>query len=359
MKPDYQDEWATVYIGDAVETLYKLPKESVHCCVTSPPYWGLRDYGVDGQIGLEQELAEYVRKLTLVFRLVREVLHPDGTLWLNMGDSYAGSGKGPGSINPASHVGEKHNHVTPVGLKRKDLCGVPWRVAFALQEDGWWLRSDIIWHKTQPLPETVADRPTRAHEYVFLFSKRSRYYYDKVGIMEPASENTNARISTGNKCKLVDTAGPVPSNWATDGKHDAVSHSAVRKKGPNAYRKPRPRNNEKFMKHLAPKVPFRNRRTVWSLAADYFPGAHFAAFPSALVKPCIIAGCPENGTILDPFSGTGTTLSTAKALNRKSIGIELNPDYLKFHKDRLAQDVFDFTAKADPTDPQTTFDINE
>jgi DNA modification methylase len=276
-----QDPDFTLHAGDALETLRELPDEHVHCIVTSPPYWGLRDYGIDGQLGLEPTPDEYVAGMVAVFREARRVLRRDGTCWLNIGDSYAqydGQGNldeprepglhgnfrvSPGLATVAENRGPGR-HSLPHGLKRKDLVGVPWRLAFALQQDGWYLRADIIWSKPNPMPESVTDRPTKAHEYLFLLTRSPRYFY---GTAQRA----------------------------------------------------------------------RNKRSVWEIATESYPDAHFATFPQALVEPCVLAGCPEGGTVLDPFLGSGTTALVARRLGRHSIGIELNPRYAELAAARTRQ----------------------
>lgn len=254
-----------------------MPDKSIHCCVTSPPYFGLRDYGVDGQIGLEPTPEEFVQALVGVFREVRRVLRDDGTLWLNLGDSYARSpakgGSGPGGKNRewyGENYGQARGAEIPEGLKPKDLIGIPWRVAFALQADGWYLRQDIIWNKPNSMPESVRDRCTKAHEYVFLLSKSPRYYFDTEAMKEPASDGSS-----------------------------------------------------------------RNRRSVWSVSTKPFRGAHFATFPPDLIEPCILAGCPVGGTVLDPFGGSGTTAGVALAHGRNAILCELNPEYAELVHGRV------------------------
>jgi DNA modification methylase len=261
--------------GNCRQVLPTLPPESVQCCVTSPPYWGLRDYGVDGQLGLEPTPDEYVANMVAVFSEVARVLRDDGTLWLNLGDSYASGSKGSGGPNEKqdSNAGSyydirKFNH----GLKPKDLCGIPWRVAFALQADGWYLRSDIIWHKPNPMPESVTDRPTKAHEYLFLLSKQERYFYDAEAIREDKSRHGGGQLGSPD---------------------------------------------------------FRNKRTVWTIPSQPYSEAHFATFPEDLVKPCILAGSRLGDTILDPFSGSGTVGKVATEFGRRAVLIELNPSYIK------------------------------
>ena len=297
--------------GDALSVLKTMPAQSINTCVTSPPYWGLRDYGVDGQLGLEPTPEEYVANLVEVFREVRRVLRDDGTLWLNLGDTYAGSwGSASHDINgKARRTGTNRRPPTSYkqkGLKPKDLVGIPWRVAFALQADGWYLRSDIIWHKPNPMPESVTDRPTKAHEYIFLLSKSQKYYYDADSIKEPSSdlEKSKKRYEKpfgGKKAEEL---------LKTDQVHTRIIG----------------------MREFDGK---RNKRTVWTVPTQPFPEAHFAVYPPALITPCILAGCPVGGTVLDPFAGSGTTLLVATQHNRKSIGIELNPEYIEIAKRRL------------------------
>ena len=268
--------------GDCIESMAGLDPESVHCCITSPPYWGLRDYRVDGQIGLEETPDEYVSKMVDVFRAVRRVLRDNGTLWLNLGDSYAGTGTN--------------------GLKTKDLVGIPWRVAFALQADGWYLRQDIIWHKPNPMPESVKDRCTKAHEYVFLLSKSAKYYYDHEAIKETA-------------------VGGRPGN---------KTH-----KGKTAYEQGDEKMRTKAGLTKIGAVTKRNKRSVWTVSPRPFVDAHFAVFPPALIEPCILAGCPEGGTVLDPFGGSGTTAEVAIKHKRNAILCELNPEYVGMAEGRV------------------------
>lgn len=301
------DQFKNVILhGDALEVLRTLPDGIVHTCVTSPPYWGLRDYGVEGQIGLEPTPEEYVERLVEVFREVRRVLRDDGTLWLNLGDCYAGAGDRRGGIG--NEHGQRNEHKPPdkeIGLKPKDLIGIPWRVAFALQADGWYLRSDIIWHKPNAMPESVKDRPTKAHEYIFLLAKSERYYYDADAIREPYAENSLSRYKYQYR-------SDVPSSKAT--KNPAIGARAGK---------------------INPNPKGRNKRTVWSVSTKPFKGAHFATFPPDLIEPCILAGCPEGGIVLDPFFGAGTTGLVALRHNRNFLGIELNADYIELAKQRL------------------------
>jgi site-specific DNA-methyltransferase (adenine-specific) len=380
--------------GDCIEGLRTLPDASVHCCVTSPPYWGLRDYGHDGQIGLEATPEAYVARMVEVFREVRRVLRDDGTCWVNLGDSYCGGGgyapdapcnqrradgESWGAMNAFSvREGEARKKArpgyTPPGLKAKDLCGIPWRVAFALQADGWWLRQDIIWHKPNPMPESVRDRCTKAHEYVFLLTKSQRYYYDAEATSESLSGKPHA---PGNKCSA--DGGHLRNDFGTDAMQRVWGASGRR-----------------------------NRRSVWTVTTKPYSGAHFAVMPPDLVEPCIKAGCPEQccpvcgagyeritakqkrfesgsgrsgnaiegkqdlaasdtnstpdirmgpvvsvqtlgwapacdcaasgtmpGTVLDPFAGSGTTLAVAAELGRNGIGCELNPEYIALAERRI------------------------
>jgi len=293
-----------ILTGDCRATLATLPPESVNCCVTSPPYWGLRDYGVAGQIGQEPTPEAFVSALVGVFAAVRRVLRDDGTLWLNLGDSYAASTRGAGGIgkqhsNAGSVIGDR-SWCIPHGLKPKDLIGIPWRVAFALQADGWWLRSDIIWAKPNPMPESITDRPTKSHEYLFLLAKSERYYYDAAAIAEKGS----GRIPGNKRPQRMDASRP-----------DAVSLLKAQQ---------RPQET-------------RNKRDVWTIATEPSGEPHFAAFPEALVEPCILAGCQIGGTVLDPFLGTGTVGRVAERLGRRWIGCELNPAYVDIAARRTAQ----------------------
>ena len=339
----------TILTGDWVDRLRSLPDESVHCCVTSPPYWGLRDYGIAGQLGLENTPEEYVAKMVEGFREVRRVLRDDGTLWLNLGDSYTSGGRkeldpGQSTIHPA-YEGDSFKDglrpETPTGLKPKDLVGIPWRVAFALQADGWYLRQDIIWHKPNPMPESVTDRCTKAHEYLFLLSKSEKYYYDQEAILEPCSESTHARLSQN----VQDQIGSFRANGGakTNGAMKAVArkswHGSEFHDGRNALLHPnvgknRIKDNLSMDSALAIMPERRNKRSVWSVPTSAFTDAHFATFPPDLIKPCILAGCPVGGTVLDPFGGSGTTGQVALELGRSAVLIELNPDYVKLIEQR-------------------------
>lgn len=305
-----------IFNGDCVSILRSIEESSVDCCVTSPPYFGLRDYGHDGQIGLEPTPEAYVSKMVEVFREVRRVLRDDGTLWLNLGDSYVGAlsqhSQG-GSFGHRSVIAKKTQSGVPSsgriqrglayrasGLKPKDLVGIPWRVAFALQADGWYLRQDIIWHKPNPMPESVRDRCTKSHEYIFLLSKSERYYFDSESIKEPAKVSSKGIRFGGSKY-----------GDSTDPKYATKSGNVSKE-----YEKA-------------------NKRSVWSVTTKPFKGAHFATFPPDLVLPCIVAGCRPEGIVLDPFSGAGTTGLVALQNGRRYLGIELNPEYVALSLDRL------------------------
>ena len=298
---------ATIHVGDCVDSLRTMPAGSVHCCVTSPPYWGLRDYGHDGQIGLEETPEAYVAKMVEVFCEVRRVLREDGTLWLNLGDSYASSGirggHGASAIVGNTKSGCQGRAPTPPGLKPKDLVGIPWRVAFALQTDGWYLRQDIIWHKPNSMPESVTDRCTKSHEYIFLMAKSERYYYDAEAVKEESVCEESYRPRTPrNADKHVDD----PFFRTRVGDHV---------------------NGKTY--------PTRNRRSVWTVATRPYRGSHFATFPPALIEPCILAGCPVGGTVLDPFGGSGTTAAVAVKHGRRAVLCELNPQYVDLAAERI------------------------
>ena len=306
--------------GDALEELKKLPSESVDMCVTSPPYYGLRDYGVAGQIGLEDTPPGYIERLTDVFREVKRVLKPQGTLWLNIGDSYWGSGSRgydfTGKFTEASKVqtGSKgtidlHNIPKLVGnvgeYKNKDLIGIPWMLAFALRADGWYLRQDIIWAKTNCMPESVTDRCTKSHEYIFLFSKQPQYYFDNGAIQEKCEEESEKRYKTPF------FKGKQQEHFRKDG--------AVNTEG---------------MKEFTGK---RNKRDVWRVSCSSYKEAHFATFPEQLIEPCILAGSAKGGVVLDPIFGSGTTGVVATKHDRDFIGIELNPEDVKLAERRLSE----------------------
>lgn len=304
--------------GDALEILKTLDAESIQCCVTSPPYWGLRDYKVDGQIGLEPSPELYVEHLVEIFQEVRRVLRKDGVLWLNLGDSYSGGGRGSGhGRKQGTNKGTEGmpRSIIPEGIKPKDLVGIPWRVAFALQKDGWWLRQDIIWAKPNPMPESVSDRCTKSHEYIFLLTKSAKYYYDADAIKETQKECTTERYRYG---------------WngiADDGSNGARTGSAYKKMKAGMSMGEAMRGNG-----------MRNKRSVWNISTKPFKGAHFAVFPTELPETCIKAGSKPGDTVLDPFSGAGTTGIVARRLGREYIGIDLNPEYVKMSRKRLFND---------------------
>ena len=300
-------------VGDVLEALRQIPDDVVQCCVTSPPYWGLRDYGIEGQIGLEKTPEEYVAKMVEIFREVRRVLRPDGTLWLNLGDSYMGSGMAYGHKVDDWTEKQRSNRGTvhwadnkppslnrhPI-LKPKDLIGIPWRVAFALQSDGWWLRQDIIWAKPNPMPESVKDRCTKAHEYIFLLTRSATYYYELEAIREDVKPWNNGKMA----------APRMGANRPRDGARD---QNAVRYK----------------------EIKGANRRSVWTIPTEPYSGAHFATFPTALIEPCILAGSRPSDIVLDPFGGSGTTAFVARKHGRRFIHIDLK--YHDLAAKRLAQ----------------------
>ena len=312
-----------IHVGDCLEQLRTLPDESVQCCVTSPPYWGLRDYGADGQIGLEETPEAFVDSMVEVFREVRRVLRPDGVCFVNLGDSYAGSPcgsfNGGGFKDASAESGGRDmsgvatsgtiDKVKASGLKPKDLVGIPWRVAFALQSDGWYLRQDIIWHKPNPMPESVKDRCTKAHEYVFLLTKSGRYYWDAGAIAESAIPQKRTG-KKGYRCPK-DVIDIHPNR--TDGAR--VSD----KTGLNG-----------------PTGETRNARSVWAITTKGFSGCHFATFPPELPMKCIAVGSKKGDTVLDPFFGAGTTGLVAMKMGRNCIGIELNPEYAEIARKRIA-----------------------
>ncbi|WKZ67142.1 MAG: site-specific DNA-methyltransferase [Flavobacteriales bacterium] len=314
--------------GDCIEGMRRLEVQSVHCVVTSPPYFGLRDYGVDGQIGLEPTPAEYVEQMVAVFREVRRVLRDDGTVWLNLGDSYANGGRATRDAD--DKLLERGMNTRPDdGAKPKDLLGIPWRVAFALQADGWYLRQDIIWHKPNPMPESVRDRCTKAHEYIFLLSKSERYYFDSEAMQEPAAKGAagsefhtgkTGAHQLGRASTKPRTAGNKSHKYVTayDGS-DTEEH----------------RTKAGLMKIADTPWETRNRRSVWTVATKPYKGAHFATFPPDLIRPCILAGCPKDGTVLDPFGGSGTTALVALEEGRKALLCELNTDYIALAHKRL------------------------
>jgi DNA modification methylase len=324
-----------IYEGDCLEGLKTLPDECVDCCVTSPPYFGLRDYGHDGQIGLEETPEKYVQKMVEVFTEVKRVLKKEGTLWLNLGDSYAGSGIGTNdyrteasrSINKTSIMHPKKTVLNKLeGIKPKDLIGIPWTVAFALRYSGWYLRQDIIWHKPNPMPESVTDRCTKAHEYIFLLSKSAKYYYDATSIKQPLVEHsTNVYpFSDGSKKETMFKQRGLSNEYIK-----AYKHRGTGDKKPTGHSGNYDAEGNLIGDGMA------NKRSVWTVTTKPFSEAHFATFPEDLIVDCIKAGCPENGIVLDPFMGAGTTALVASKLNRNFIGFELNADYIEIIKKRL------------------------
>jgi DNA modification methylase len=341
-----------ILIGDVRQRLRDLPDGSVNCVVTSPPYFGLRDYGHEGQIGLEASPAEFVAVMVEVFREVRRVLRDDGTLWLNLGDSYAGSWGAQGregqmadrsvvqarSIDAHPKKATRTGAIAPgSGLKPKDLIGVPWRVAFALQADGWWLRQDIIWSKPNPMPESVRDRCTKAHEYLFLLSKSDRYAFDADAIAEPLAATSVTRLLQD----IDGQSGSARVLGKTNGTMKAVAKGNRRSfRGGGVYTQGRSFDNggsscNDSVGNAPNERGRRNRRSVWEVATQPFKEAHFATFPPALVEPCILAGSPNGGVVLDPFGGAGTTGLVADRLQRDAILIELNPAYAAIAERRI------------------------
>ena len=323
-----------VFFGDCRDTMRDLKAQGVRvqCCVTSPPYYGLRDYGQPGQIGLEKTPAEYVAALVEVFEGVRELLADDGVLWLNLGDSYAGAGysnhtKGKGFNGAQREQGGKQRHSYGTGMKNKDLMGIPWRVAFALQEAGWYLRQDIIWHKPNPMPESVTDRCTKAHEYLFLLSKSERYFFDAEAIKEE-SVTDDPRRPYGSK-----------GAWDMDGRPEEQRPNGKLRAPANAKRGDfnGKTNGLPGREAFRAFTETRNRRSVWTVPTQPYSGAHFATFPPALIEPCILAGSRPGDTVLDCFFGSGTTGEVAGNFGRQWIGCELNPDYAPLQRARTAQ----------------------
>ena len=402
-----------ILVGDCIEKMRTLPDKSAHTCVTSPPYFGLRDYGVDGQIGLEQTPSEFICRLVEVFREVRRVLRDDGTAWVNMGDSYAGSwgahgrddmGVGISTISQRQVMASqrKAKASTHTQYKPKDLMGMPWRLAFALQDDGWYLRQDIIWHKPNPMPESTRDRCTKAHEYIFLLSKSRRYHCDMEAIREPANltgkgsangfrggayvnGTTFENAEGGGRTSPGNTVPPTKSNngvgWGhgTDAKSrnrqrvtvptgwdtstGDVGHGAFHKEGAERARRDSFKREDSKREQVIPgqnkgthrpdreestwDTATRNKRSVWTVATHSFKDAHFATFPPDLIRPCVLAGAPRGGVVLDPFGGAGTTAVVAMQEGRKSILCELNPDYAAMAERRIAAAWLDGAAQMD------------
>lgn len=307
-------EFNRVLQGNSAEVLKTLPDSIIDCCITSPPYYGLRNYGVDGQIGLEETPEEYIQKLVEVFHEVKRVMKPDGTLWVNIGDTYNGNKKNNDDIYKHSKdfidTNQEINKKKWDGAKTKDLIGIPWMLAFALRNDGWYLRQDIIWHKPNPMPEPVKDRCTKSHEYIFLLSKKPQYYFDYEAIREKGvmkkGDNSGSRQNDTRE------------THGTGGGNSGISLA-----------------KEKLAKELEEKgYSTRNKRDVWSVPTKSCKEAHFATFPEELIKPCILAGCRQGGVVLDPFFGSGTTGKVSQKYNRNYLGIELNPEYIEIAQRR-------------------------
>ncbi|WP_209010616.1 DNA-methyltransferase [Anaerovorax sp. IOR16] len=328
-----------IYCGDSLTVLKTFPPQSINCCVTSPPYYCLRDYGVDGQIGLEETPEEYIDRLVEVFREVKRILKDDGTLWLNIADSYAGSGKGSANYpeNAAKYKQGTNKGMlgkskvvlkTPDGLKPKDLIGIPWMLAFALRADGWYLRQDIIWHKPNCMPESVKDRCTKAHEYIFLLSKSRRYYHDAEAIKEPCV-GTNNQLPAGSKGTFKPN-----SRLRQKGNRKTFRGGGTYTQG-NSFENSSSKENETHG-NKPNHDGLRNKRSVWTVATAQFKEAHFATFPPDLIKPCILAGCSAGGIVIDPFIGSGTVGQVALENNRNFVGIDLNPDYVGLSERRVS-----------------------
>jgi DNA modification methylase len=334
-----------ILVGDCIDMMRTLPDQSVHTCVTSPPYYGLRDYGVEDQIGLEETPAEFIARLVAVFREVRRVLRDDGTTWVNMGDSYARSGgtdrkvpakaKVGSTLNTLEQMGDRTSKA-PLGLKDKDLMGMPWRLAFALQDDGWYLRQDIIWSKPNPMPESTRDRCTKSHEYLFLLTKSPRYYYDQNAIKEPVALSSIVRMAQdleqqhGSNRVPGKTNGPMKT---VRSRRDSFKREGSKREQPipgQTLGTHRPDRNDSDYP-----LDMRNKRSVWSVPTVGYKGAHFATFPPDLIRPCILAGAPRGGIVLDPFGGAGTTSLVSMQEGRRSIICELNPEYAALARTRI------------------------
>lgn len=345
------DIYNKVYNEDCLTGLRKLPDNCIDCCVTSPPYFGLRDYNVEGQIGLEQSPAEYVAKLTEVFAEVYRVLKPEGTLWLNIADSYAGSGKGAANYpenakkykqsSNRGTVGNRTGYKYVTTCKDKDLIGVPWMTAFALRDKvGFYLRNDIIWEKPNAMPESVTDRLTKCHEYIFLMAKSNRYYFDHEAIQEPAvSYDGRKDLTTKGSDKYIIPIMPHHK------REDLARHEGRRWQFKNLQDKGQTPNTMHLRRAdgLPDKqYPMRNKRDVWSVNTKPDKVSHFAVYPEELIRPCILAGCPKDGIVLDPFMGSGTTAMVARKYGRSFLGFELNPDYIKIIEQKIivSQDLF-------------------
>lgn len=348
-----------IVIGNALDVLKSRPAESINCCVTSPPYWGLRDYKVPGQIGLEPTPELYVEHIVQIFQEVRRVLREDGTCWINLGDSYASKPFYDGdTFDPkwkqARNRGRNNgpNRQAIDGLKPKNLIGIPWRVAFALQADGWYLRSDIIWSKPNPMPESVTDRPTKAHEYIFLLSKSAKYFYEADAIREPQADRTAPRLLRAHSG--YEPPGQSRHSGILSARHNFKRES---KEAENL-------NGGGLKQHRMERDPtaatgFRNKRSVWTISTCPTPEAHFATYPIDLVEPCILAGCPKDGIVLDPFCGAGTTGLACLKHGLNFLGIELNPDFVEIAHSR-ARKFYPLFFAAQKNEPGTVpgFNLN-
>lgn len=327
----------TIYNSDCINFLLDLPDNSVDCCVTSPPYYGLRDYNVTGQIGLEETPEKYISRLVSVFQEVRRVLKPEGTLWVNIGDSYAGSSKGAWKNKTAQKEIYVPDHGSAIarmpnvweGIKPKDLIGIPWMLAFALRHAGWYLRQDIIWEKSNCMPESVKDRCVKSHEYIFLFSKSSKYYFDSEAIKQQAKPSTMKRVSQDLEHQTGYTRSLKKNGTmkAVIGGRKRANQNGILDDSNPMFRS----NTDREYEY----TDYANKRSVWTVSTAHCKEMHFAVFPEKLIVDCIKAGCPEHGIVLDPFMGSGTTAVVAKKLNRHYLGSELNPDYIRIAEKRL------------------------
>lgn len=338
-------EKSQIVAGDALSVLRRISDNYIDCCVTSPPYYGLRDYGIEGQLGLEETPQEYIDRLVLIFREVRRTLRPDGTLWINIGDSYSSTGgkaqphrDAKGGIGKKGTRGEQgyaasaggflRPHSIGNGIKKKDLLAIPWTLALALREDGWYLRQDIIWNKPNAMPESVKDRCTKSHEYIFLLTKSNKYYFDFEAIREPAVG--------------FDNRPPAGSRGAATPNQRRRKGNAKTFRGGGAYTGGRSFENSGEVEreshgNVKNETGLRNRRSVWNVATQGYAKAHFATFPEKLIEPCILAGCRPGGIVLDPFLGSGTTAVVAEKNDRDFIGVDLNPDYVEMAKQRIEE----------------------
>ena len=314
-------ELDTIFCGDALNVLRTLPDNFVHCCITSPPYYALRDYGAAGQIGREDTPAQYVARLTEVFSEVWRVLRPNGTLWLNIADTYCGTGSKGDHLDPKNPSGRNGQCVSLAqrveNVKAKDMIGIPWMLAFSLRDSGWYLRNDIIWMKENPMPESVKDRCARCYEHIFLFSKSRKYHFDYKAISEPIAPATAERLKRGMK-------GGNKFGKAIPGQAHVQTIN-------------RPRGHGEITD--AEINPLRNKRDVWTINTVPFKGGHYAAYPPKLVETCLLAGCPEDGIVLDPFLGSGTTAMVAKNMGRHYVGIELNPEFTELAYQRIGGEI--------------------